>query len=59
MGNRKRLLTGFEQTGKQKSESGFDGNWILKIWREPKNRPSLERRAQTSAPVRDGTGSRG
>ena len=58
MGNLKRLLTGSGQTGKQKPESGSGGNWILKIWQEPKNRLGLERRARTGAPIQDGAGSR-
>ena len=35
MGNRKRLLTGSGQIGKQKLESGSGGNWNLKIGGNP------------------------
>ena len=46
MGNRKRLLTGSRQTGKQKPESGSDGNRNLKIG---ENGPGMDRRAWNDA----------
>ena len=58
MDNRKWVLTESGQTNQQKLESGSDGNRILEIWRENRNRTGLERRARTSAPVQDGAGSK-
>ena len=59
MDNRKWVLTGSSQTSQHKPESGSSGSRILEIWWEDRNRLGLERRARTSAPVRDGAGSKG
>ena len=59
MDNRKRVLTKSGQTSQQKPERGSGGNRILEIWRKDRNRPGLERRARTGAPIRDGASSKG
>ena len=59
MGNRKRLLTGSEQTGKQKLESGSGGNRNLKIGGNPGTGRIWIDRPRTTRPVQEGTFSRG